>query len=178
MATGQGQHIPVGYVRRAHGIRGDVVIRGLVADIRDKLAPGSVVFTDEDSPRSLTVAAVADSKDGFRVSFDSIDSRDEADALRGVQLTVPASQRRTLDDGEWWPEDLVGCEVVDVDDQPVGRVHEVILGVAQDRLVVIDDDGARAEIPFVDALVPEVDVSNDRIIVDLPEGLFESSKTS
>lgn len=173
MATGQEQHIPVGYVRRAHGIRGDVVVRGLVADIRDKLAAGSVVFTDEESPRSLTVNSVADSKDDYRVSFDSIDNRDDADALRGVQLTVPASQRRSLDDGEWWPEDLVGCEVVDTDDQPIGRVHEVILGVAQDRLVVIADDGGRAEVPFVDALVPAVDVANDRIVVDLPEGLFE-----
>lgn len=174
MATGQEQHIPVGYVRRAHGIRGDVVVRGLVADIRDKLAPGSVVFTDEESPRSLTVSSVADTKDDYRVSFNSIDNRNDADALRGVQLTVPASQRRSLDDGEWWPEDLVGCEVVDVDDQPVGLVHEVVLAVAQDRLVVVAPDGSRAEIPFVDALVPEVDVANDRIIVDLPDGLFET----
>lgn len=173
MANGQEQHIPVGYVRRAHGIRGDVVVRGLVADIRDKLAPGSVVFTDEDAPRSLTVSAIADTKDDYRVSFATIDNRNDADALRGVQLTVPASQRRVLDDGEFWPEDLVGCEVVDPEGGPLGTVHEVILAGVQDRLVVIAADGSRAEVPFVDALVPEVDVANDRIVADLPDGLFE-----
>lgn len=173
MADGPTTHIPVGYVRRAHGIRGDVVVRGLVSDIEAKLAPGSAVWTDEDEPRMLTVASVSTTKDDWKVSFEQIDDRNLADAMRGVQLTVPKSQRRSLDDGEWWPEDLIGCSVVSVDGSKVGTVHEVILAVAQDRLVVVAPDGARAEVPFVDALVPEIDLEDDRIVVDLPEGLFD-----
>jgi hypothetical protein len=49
----------------------------------------------------------------------------------------------------------------------------VIIGDAQDRLAVEARDGSRAEIPFVEALVLKVDIANDEIIVDLPEGLFE-----
>lgn len=172
MAQGQEPHIPVGYVRKAHGIRGDVVVRGLVADIGEKLAVGASVFTNAEPPAILAIAAVSPLKDDYRVRFDGVDDRNAAEALRGTQLTLPASQRRTLADDEWWPEDLVGCEVVNMEGAKVGVVREVILATAQDRLVVVASDGARAEIPFVDPLVPSVDLSQDRIVVDLPDGLF------
>ena len=86
---------------------------------------------------------------------------------------MPLGERRELPDDEWWPEDLVGCQVVDIVGTEIGVVREVIIATAQDRIVVEDLDGNLGEVPFVDALVPTVDIANDRIVVDLPEGLFE-----
>jgi 16S rRNA processing protein RimM len=177
MADGQrnqgSERIPVGYVRKAHGIRGDVVVRGLADDAGDRLVVGAVFETDQTPPVTLTVSSVGMSKDDFRIGFDEVGDRNDAEHLKGVQLTIDASERRELADGEWWPEDLIGCQVMAIDGGKVGIVHEVIIGAAQDRLVVIAPDGATGEIPFVAALVPEVDITNDRIVVDLPEGLFD-----
>ncbi len=174
MAEGQPDRIPVGYVRRAHGIGGDVVVRGLLTDAKERLVTGASFMSNESDPRQLTVAEVAEMGDDFRVRFAEIADRTSAETLKAIQLTIPIGDRRELSDDEWWPEDLVGCQVVDVDGTEIGVVREVIIATAQDRLVVENLDGALGEIPFVDALVPTVDIANDRVVVDLPDGLFEA----
>ena len=65
------------------------------------------------------------------------------------------------------------CDEFDADGNEIAVVREVIIGEAQDRLAVEARDGSKAEIPFVGALVTKVDIANDEIVVDLPEGLFE-----
>lgn len=172
MATSGQSVIPVGYVRRAHGIRGDVVIRRLLEDAEQRLVPGSVFDTDEDPHRTLTIESVVASGTDFRVHFVGIDDRNASETLKGVQLVIDAANRRNLGAGEWWPEDLVGCSAVDVSGATVGEVVEVIFAGVQDRLVVMRPDGARAEVPFVEALVPSVDMEERVVTLDLPEGLF------
>lgn len=172
--TNSGQNtVPAGYVRRAHGIRGDVVVRGLVEDANDRLVTDAAFDTNEDTRRALTVETVNKVGDDFRIHFRGIDDRDTAETLKGVQLMMDIRDRRLLDAGEWWPEDLIGCQVRDIDGSVVGDVIEVILAGVQDRLVVTRSDGARGEIPFVEALVPTVDPDAREITVDLPDGLFE-----
>lgn len=171
--TSPGQdRIPAGYVRRAHGIHGDVLIRGLLQDAGERFVTGAVLLTNEGQPREFEIAGVRCHQGDFIVSFVEISDRNVADALRGVQFTIDRSDRRELEPGEWWPEDLVGCMAVTVDGQAVGRVVEVITGAAQDRLVLETPEGEKGEVPFVGALVPEVDIDAKRIVVNLPEGLF------
>jgi 16S rRNA processing protein RimM len=164
--------IPVGYVRRAHGIRGDVVVRGLVEDVQERFVPGASFDTNEDPSGLLTIRSVDAAGTDFRIRFTGVDDRNAAEALKGVQLVMDVADRRELGSEEWWPEDLVGCRAVDTTGAPVGDVVEVILAGAQDRLVVVRADGCRAEVPFVDALVPGVDLDGRVITVDLPDGLF------
>ena len=111
--------------------------------------------------------------DDYLLHLADIETRNDAEALVGVQFVVDRSERRQLDGDEWWVDDLVGCTVLDADGQPVGTVTEVISGAAQDRLVVETLDGIQGEIPLVPQLVPDVDITGRRIAVDLPEGLFE-----
>ena len=164
--------IPVGYVRRAHGIRGDVVVRGLLEDARDRLVPGAPFDTNEDPPRMLTIVSVVEAGTDLRIHFEGIEDRNEAETLKGVQLIMDAADRRELGPGEWWPEDLVGCSAVDMSGAAIGEVVEVILAGAQDRLVILRPDAGRAEVPFVEALVPEVDAETRIVTLDLPDGLF------
>ncbi|MEZ5175855.1 MAG: ribosome maturation factor RimM [Acidimicrobiia bacterium] len=179
MAPGRGHSddadgpIPVGYVRRAHGVRGDVVVRSMVDDAATRLVVGASFATDAPEQPILTIEAVTALADDYRILFAEVSDRTHAEELRGVQITIPASERRLLPDDEWWPEDLIGCQVITSDGSQVGTVHEVIFGSAQDRLVVVAPDGSTAEVPFVEALVPTVDIAHDRIFVELPSGLFE-----
>ena len=90
-----------------------------------------------------------------------------------LSRSTPAD-RRDLDDGEFWVEDLVGCDVVGQDGESIGVVESVEFGAAQDRLAVRTEAG-RFEVPFVDAIVPEVDLERRIVVVTPPEGLFESA---
>jgi len=167
------QRIPVGYVRRAHGIHGDVVVRGLVADAAGRFTVDRDLTSDAASATTLRIVSQRMNGVDFLLHFEGVDSREDAEALVGTQFVIERDQRRDLDSDEWWVEDLVGCDVVDLDGQAIGRVSDVAVGAAQDRLVLETLDGTRAEIPFVGQLVPAVDMDSRRITVDLPEGLIE-----
>jgi 16S rRNA processing protein RimM len=173
MAPEGQDRIPAGYVRRAHGIHGDVVVRGTLQDAGDRFVEGAVLVTNEDAPREFEITGVRGHQGDFIITFSGVNDRNVADAMRGIQFTIDKADRRELVPGEWWPEDLVGCEVFTVQSDSVGVVANVITGASQDRLIVETHEGSRAEIPFVVALVPEVDVENRRIVVDLPGGLLE-----
>jgi 16S rRNA processing protein RimM len=107
---------------------------------------------------------------GFQIAFEGIDDRERAEGLRGAAVFVEG--RRALEEGEFWPEDLVGLEARTIDGDRLGVVVGVVAGLAQDRLVV-DGEGSIFEVPFVDDLVPVVDLDKRYVeIVPVP-GLTE-----
>jgi 16S rRNA processing protein RimM len=167
-----GDRVVVGYVVRPHGVRGAVLVKPLTDDPVVRFAAGSRCGSDRDD--DLTVASVAGHPSGLVVAFTGVDDRDAAESLAGASLTIDASERLPLQPGEFWPDDLIGCVVVDISGELVGTVSGYEFGAAQDRLVVTRHDGVVAEVPFVDDLVPEVDITSRRVVVELPEGMFEA----
>jgi 16S rRNA processing protein RimM len=88
-------------------------------------------------------------------------------------LTIDASDRRQLEDDEFWPDDLVGLSVVDTGGFRLGTVVGFIEGHAQNRLDVSTEDGRRFEVPFVHELVPSVDRETGTITVNAIPGLTD-----
>ena len=143
----------------------------MVRDAEDRFVAGRSLTTNEDEPRVFTIDTVRRHQGDYLVSLVDIGDKNAADALVGVQFVIDSADRRELEDGEWWAEDLIGRRVESVDGVVLGSVSDVVTGSAQDRLVVRGDDGSRFEVPFVDELVPTV--QDDRIVVDLPDGLTD-----
>jgi 16S rRNA processing protein RimM len=170
-ARGDITRISVGYVRRAHGIKGDVIIRPLT-DHPDRYRAGASLQSDEDPPRRYTVHSSQPHSDGLLVRFEGIAGRDAAEALQGVTFTIGPEERRTLGEDEYWPDDLEGLVAIDRDGTHLGTVSGVILGAAQDRLVVRTEDGREVEVPFVAEIVGEIHPSMAHVVIDPPEGLF------
>jgi 16S rRNA processing protein RimM len=104
----------------------------------------------------------------FLVRFDGIDSREQAEGLRGA-LFVPSESVRDLEVDEYWPHDLVGCSVVTSSGETIGEITRIMPGAAQDLLVVGPDD---VMIPMVKAIVVAVDTGARRVTIDPPEGLL------
>ncbi len=164
----------VGYVRRAHGINGAVVVRPLTDDPVGRWLPGAELASDGNPPITYVVSQVGPHKDGILVRFEGVTDRDTAEALRGTSFTIAADDRRELDAEEFWPDDLVGCTVVDEAGESLGTVESVEFGAAQDRLSVRTPNGV-VEVPFVDAIVPTVDLDARTIVMTPPAGLFSES---
>ena len=143
-----------------------------LTDNPERYRTGNRVQTDEDPPRLLEILSARAHKDGFIVRFDGVIDRTQAEALPGVTLTIAAAERRGLEAGEYWPEDLQGLAVIDRSGRHLGKVTGVVLGEAQDRLVVATPDGHEVEIPFVDDLVGDIHPSGGHIVVEPPQGLF------
>ncbi len=161
--------IPVGFIQRAHGVRGDVLVIPLT-DNPDRFAAGASLQV-EGRPTPLTIGAVRSHNEGLIVSFTEITDRDGAEAIRKSRLMIDAVDRRPLDDDEYWPDDLIGLAALDGSGSPLGRVTDIVLGDAQDRLVVTTPSGTAVEVPFVAAIVERP--TDEAVVLHPPEGLFD-----
>jgi 16S rRNA processing protein RimM len=96
----------------------------------------------------------------------------DAEALAGADLKVPAASLPRLPGNTYYRHDLVGCEVKDTSGLSIGRVTGVEGPLEQSRLVV---EGARGEvlIPMVEGICVRVDPVAKAIVVDPPEGLLD-----
>nr|WP_183340974.1 ribosome maturation factor RimM [Microlunatus antarcticus] len=167
--------VVVGVVGGAHGIRGDVAIGVRTDEPERRFVPGARLRV-EGSPRVLTVETARDHSGRLLVRFEELEDRNAAEAARGLVLVtdVPASELPS-DEGEYYDRQLVGLEAVTPDGRPVGRVLAVLHPAGQDLLEISTGTGPRL-IPFVEALVPEVDLVNGRLVVADVPGLLSDTE--
>jgi len=158
----------VGRIGRPHGVRGQVTVLP-DTDEPGRFAVGAELLTDRG--RTLVVRSASRYRDrGLIVGFEGVDDRDQAESLRGSLVTIAASARRPLDDGEYWPDHLVGLIAVAPGGGTLGVVTAVDFGTGQDRLVVSTPAGAEVLVPFVAGLVGEP--ADGQIEIHDPGGLF------
>ncbi len=135
-----------------------------------RFVPGADLLTDHDSHPTLTIDSVQTHKDGLLVTLAGVSDRGTADELRGASLLV--TDRRELEEDEYWPEELLGLRVFDPAGTQIGVVIDLISGQSQDRIVIsvgVDE----VEVPFVAALFPSVDVASGSLVLDAPDGLLD-----
>lgn len=177
--------IVVGRVLRAHGLRGDVLVDVRTDEPQRRFRRGAVFHATGGAAfhatggaaSSLTVVGASPHGERMRVQFDGVGDRDAAERLRGVTLELDSDQLPpTEDPDDFHDTELIGLSAVTVDGTALGTVADV-LHPAQDVLVIDRADGAgEVLVPFVRALVPEVDPAAGRLVVDPPPGLLDQAE--
>ena len=168
----------VARIGKPHGLNGEVTVQLHTTDPDARLAVGAVLDTEAATgtgvPRALTVRSTRVHNGIWLVAFEEIPDRTGAESLRGTRLVVEGPAPVADEEDDVWAEaDLVGLRVVDPQGAVLGEVAGLVVGAAQDRLVVRLPDGRSAEVPFVEAIVPEVDVEGGRVVLDAPPGLLD-----
>ena len=174
--TGKTQ-LRVGRLVKAHGLKGAIKLELYTDDPEGRFVPGAT-FTlqvPESSPwhgKPLTMREFRWMNSHPVAFFDGVDDREAAEELLRAILWVDQDLEATpTEDDAWFDHQLVGLDVVR-DGRIVGKVARVDHMPAQDLLIVkVRDD--EVLVPFVKAIVPEVDVAGGRVIVTPPAGLFE-----
>ncbi|MGH3738172.1 MAG: ribosome maturation factor RimM [Micromonosporaceae bacterium] len=168
----------VGAVIRPHGVRGELLVDIRTDEPGARFTVGSVMLTDPADAGPLTIEGVRPHTTGGRsrliVTFENVLDREAADELRGVRLQVDSGElEQPQDPDEFHDHQLVGLAAVDTDGAPIGEVIAVEHAPAHELLVVRRSDGGRALVPFVRAIVPEVDLDARRVVLTPPAGLLE-----
>lgn len=165
----------VGRVGRPHGIKGQVSVEVRTDDPERHLAPGSTVRTDPAAAGPLTIVDGRVHSGRLLLTFAGVADRGQAERLRNVLLLADVDpDERPEDPEEFYDRQLVGLRVETVAGELVGELHEVLHLPGQDVLAVRRaGTGAEVLVPFVAALVPEVDIDGGRIVVDPPAGLLD-----
>jgi 16S rRNA processing protein RimM len=164
----------VGRVLRPHGVRGEVVVDVRTDSPQDRYAVGSVFETDPATAGPLTVETIRPHQGRLLITFAGRADRDNAEALRGVLLFVDsASVPDPEDPDEFNDHQLVGLRAELSDGEHIGDVVGVDHTPASDLLVLRSPDGRQHLVPFVRAIVPEVDIAGGRVVLTPPDGLFD-----
>ncbi len=109
----------------------------------------------------------------FVVRLEGIDSRSAAESIVGQELLVSADDRPQLEEGEFHLLDLLGLEArLTADGPAVGTVSDLISG-GNDLLEITTSEGRKLLIPFVEAIVPEVQLEAGWLLLTPPPGLLE-----
>ena len=151
--------LDVGRVVKPHGLRGEVVVE-LTTNRTERVAPGTVLATDRGD---LRIERSSPFQHRWIVQFDGIDSREAADAIRGLVLRA-----EPLEDADAvWVHELIGSEVLDTAGAVLGRVESVQANPASDLLVL--EDGGLIPLTFLVSHSPD----DGRVVVDPPAGLLD-----
>jgi 16S rRNA processing protein RimM len=169
--------VVVGRIGKPHGLRGEVTVDVRTDEPERRFARGSTLRAEPppgsaSSLRTMTVSAARQHQSVLLVTFEELTDRSTAEAARGIVLhaSIPADESPE-DPDEFYDHQLVDLAAYDEDGSPLGTVAGLFHGGAQDLLRIATPDGREALVPFVKALVPEVDVAGGRVVIADRPGL-------
>ncbi|HEU4703052.1 MAG TPA: ribosome maturation factor RimM [Conexibacter sp.] len=149
-----------GRVGRPHGLDGSFY----VTQARIALLDSSRTLLVAGREEAIVRRAGTDARPIVRLA--SCTTRTQAEALRGMDLQVPADRAPELEEDEWWPEQLEGCRVHD-GGREVGVVRELRALPSCEVLHVARDGRDELLVPLIRDAVRSVDVEARRIEIDL-----------
>lgn len=166
----------IGRVARAHGNRGQVIVNPETDFADERFRVGQVVLVGRSGrPVARRITAARFHQGRPVVALEGIETMNDAEALAGADLWMPAAEIPPLPAGTYYRHDLVGCEVRDASDGVIGLVTAVDGPIDRCHLVVA---GARGEvlIPLVAHICVRVDPAARVIVIDPPEGLLAANQ--
>ena len=154
----QDKPVTLAVITGAHGVMGEVRLKvfgeGVAALKLHKSFNGG----------TLTLKKLRDDgKGGAIARFAEVPDRTAAEALRGIELTVPRSALPPLEEGEYYHADLIGLAAVSDAGESLGTVIAVENFGASDILEIERPDGRRFMVPMTERAVPEW--NNERVVI-------------
>lgn len=154
----------------AFGVRGEARVKSFTAEPEAFADYGPL--TDENGSRVFGVKIVRPIPGGFAARLTGVDTREQAEAMKGLKLYAPRARLPALPDDEFYHADLLGLSVFDPGGAPLGRVIAVQNYGAGDFLEIGGHGFQPLMLPFTQACVPTVDLASGRIVADPPDEII------
>lgn len=164
------KRVTLGRITGAQGIKGEVKLQSFTADPLDIASYGPL---DGSNGQQLTIRTVKPYKNMLVARIEGVDDRNAAEALKGVELSVPRERLPEPAEDEIYHADLIGLAAHDTGGRLVGEVVAVLDFGAGELLELKPADGKTILVPFNSDTVPEIDLVARRLTIDPPEGLLD-----
>jgi 16S rRNA processing protein RimM len=167
--------VVVGRLGRPHGVKGEINIEVLTDDPQKRFSVGSKLII-QNKNKELTVKTMRLHTKKLLVFFEEIPDRNLAEEYKGSYLAIELDESEIPQDGdEFYDDQLIGLSAFSQKRELFGEVVDIIHGTAQDLLVIKTPDKTDVLVPFVDEIVPTIDLAKKEIILTPPNGLFDDS---
>ncbi|POX63816.1 ribosome maturation factor RimM [Streptomyces sp. Ru62] len=164
----------VARIGRAHGIKGEVTVEVRTDEPELRLAPGAVLATDPASAGPLTIETGRVHSGRLLLRFAGVSDRNAAEALRNTLLIAEVDPEELPEgEDEYYDHQLIDLDVVTEDGTEVGRITEISHLPTQDLFIVERPDGTEVLIPFVEEIVTEIDLAEQKAVIAPPPGLID-----
>ncbi|MER8089474.1 MULTISPECIES: ribosome maturation factor RimM [unclassified Streptomyces] len=167
----------VARIGRAHGIKGEVTVEVRTDEPELRLAPGAVLATEPAGAGPLTIETGRVHSGRLLLRFEGVRDRTAAEALRNTLLIAEVDPAELPEDPEeFYDHQLMDLDVVLADGTGIGRITEITHLPSQDLFIVERPDGSEVMIPFVEEIVTEIDLAEQRAVIAPPPGLIDESQ--
>lgn len=162
---------------RAHGVRGELLVRGTYGDATLLVdSPSLYVGRGPDDVRPVGVASCRRTHGGVILRLEGVETRDAAAALAGSYLLLPREAAPPLPAGRAYTFQLPGLRVESPQGDDLGRIVDVEECPAHDVWVARCEAG-EYRIPAIDNIVLLVDLPGGRVVIDPIRGLLPTEPT-
>lgn len=160
--------ICIGGIAEAFGVSGEVRLKSFCSEPTDIGTYGPLL--SEDGLREFHITLTRPVAGGLGARIKGVSTKEQADALRGTSLFVPRERLPSLPDDEFYHADLIGLSAYDPGGDLIGKVTAIYNHGAGDIVEISPTRHKSALLlPFTTAIVPNVDLTAGRIVVNLPD---------
>jgi 16S rRNA processing protein RimM len=166
-------YVLIGKIIGAHGVYGNLKLFSFAESLVIFQAGSSIrVQCPGHAAKNYEISWVKPHSRKALLSLKGIENRPQAEALKGSELYIEKKVLPELDDGSYYWFDLIGLEVFTTDDMCLGRVDSIIETGSND-VYVVKADKKEVLIPAIESVVQTIDLTNKRMLVELPDGWLE-----
>ena len=168
--TGEPLYLSVGFLRRPHGLRGEIIM-DLHTDFPERMKAGRKLFVGDDH-KPMTLESVRVHAKGLLVKFKDIETTEAAGLFRNQWVFIKATDAPPLPEGKIYQYQLIGFKVVDENENSLGTLAEILETGANDVYVVKDDAGKELLLPAIPSVILDLDAVRRLIRVHVLDGLI------
>lgn len=167
--------LKVGKIINTHSLKGEVKVKSSTDFEDERFEVGSKLLITRGNQvvREVVVEGYRHHKNNLLVKFEGIDSIEEAEKLKNLQIKIDSADVADLAENEFYFHEIIGCEVFDENNKCLGEVVEILTPGANDVWVIKTADSKEILIPYIEDVVKKIDVENKKIDIEVMEGLID-----
>lgn len=167
--------LKVGKIVNTHSLKGEVKVISSTDFEEQRFEKGTELLITRGNQvvKEVTVESYRTHKNNLLVKFVGIDSIEEAEKLKNLQIKIDSENIGELEENEYYFHEIIGCEVFDENGKSLGEISEILTPGANDVWVIKSLNGKEILIPYIEDVVKKIDVENKKIDIEVMEGLID-----
>ena len=167
--------LKVGKIVNTHSLKGEVKVISSTDFEEERFKKGSKLLITRGNQliREVVVQSYRNHKNFLLVKFEGIDSVEEAEKLKNLQIKIDSDEVGELEENEFYFHQIIGCEVFDENDKNLGEIIDILTPGANDVWVIKGENGKEILVPYIEDVVKKIDITSKKVNIEVMEGLID-----
>lgn len=167
--------LKVGKIVNTHSLKGEVKVISSTDFEEERFKKGSKLLITRGNQliREVVVQSYRNHKNFLLVKFEEIDSVEEAEKLKNLQIKIDSDEVGELEENEFYFHEIIGCQVFDENDKNLGEIIDILTPGANDIWVIKGENGKEILIPYIEDVVKKIDITSKKVNIEVMEGLID-----